>query len=176
LYVPLGGNREGKPQEVRNIMITMVLGGLWHGASWTFVVWGALQGISVSLVHIARHGLGWTWFDRIPRWVGVLLTFHFVTLAWVFFRAPSLDRAGHVLAAPVLGSWHGFGDYFSDHFFEALLVAVFFTLHRFDDHRRIRIFVAGARREILWPVLVALWAIAITASQGSSAKFIYFDF
>jgi len=175
LYIPLGGNNGGKLYEIRNILITMTLGGLWHGANWTFVIWGMLHGLAVSAVHVAK-GLGWRWLGRVPRWVGVLLTFHFVTLAWVFFRAPGLDRAGEMLAAPLIGSWTQSAGYLTAHVYDLLLLALFLVLHRFDDHRRIRIAAARMRPEILWPCLAALWAIAIAVSQGSSAKFIYFDF
>jgi alginate O-acetyltransferase complex protein AlgI len=154
----------------------MALGGLWHGASWNFVIWGVLHGTAVSAVHAARKIARWTWLDRVPRWVGVLLTFHFVTLAWVFFRAPSLGRAADIVTAVAAGSWAGAPQYLSAHAFEILLMVIFFALHRFDDNRRVRIVAARLRPEILWPALLALWALAITVSQGSSAKFIYFDF
>jgi alginate O-acetyltransferase complex protein AlgI len=176
LYIPLGGSRHGRLHEIRNIMITMVLGGLWHGASWNFVIWGVLHGVGVSAVHAARKIARWTWLDRVPRWVGVLLTFHFVTLAWVFFRAPNLGRAVDITTAIPAGNWAGATQYLSAHVFEILLMVIFFALHRFDDNRRVRIVAARLRPEILWPVLLALWALAITVSQGSSAKFIYFDF
>jgi alginate O-acetyltransferase complex protein AlgI len=176
LYIPLGGNRHGRLHEVRNIIITMALGGLWHGASFNFVIWGLLHGIAVSAVHAARKIARWAWLDRVPRWVGVLLTFHLVTMAWVFFRAPNLGRATDVLAAVSTGRWSGAKAFLSAHLFEILLMVVFVALHRFDDNRRVRIAASRLRPEILWPVLLALWALAITVSQGSSAKFIYFDF
>jgi alginate O-acetyltransferase complex protein AlgI len=176
LYIPLGGNRHGRLGEVRNILITMTLGGLWHGASWTFVVWGVLHGIAVSAVHVAKKVLHWTWLDRVPAWLGVLLTFHFVTLAWVFFRAPDLRHAAGMLAAPATGGWGGSVEFFSAHIFEIALIVAALALHRYDDHRRVRIATRRLRPEILWPILLASWALAITVSQGSSAKFIYFDF
>lgn len=176
LYIPLGGNRHGRLNEIRNIIITMVLGGLWHGASWTFVIWGLLHGVGVAVVHAARKMLRWTWLDRIPDWVGVLLTFHFVAVAWVFFRAPGLARSADIFKAVIGGSWSGAADYVSAHLFEILLMIAFFAVHRFDDNRRVRIAAARLRPEILWPVLLALWAVTISVSQGSSAKFIYFDF
>jgi alginate O-acetyltransferase complex protein AlgI len=176
LYIPLGGNRGGRLHEIRNIMITMALGGLWHGASWNFVIWGLLHGAGVSAVHAARKIAHWTWLDRVPRWVGVVLTFHFATLAWVFFRAPNVGRAVDIMTAVPAGNWAGAPQYLSAHVFEILLMVIFFALHRFDDNRRVRIAAAQLRPEILWPVLLALWALAITVSQGSSAKFIYFDF
>jgi alginate O-acetyltransferase complex protein AlgI len=176
LYIPLGGNRHGRIHEILNVMVTMVLGGLWHGASWNFVIWGVLHGVGVSAVHAAKKIGHWTWLDRVPRWVGVLLTFHFVTLAWVFFRAPNLGHAVDIMAAIPAGNWAGAPQYLSAHVFEILLMVIFFALHRFDDNRRVRIAAARLRPEVLWPVLLALWALAITVSQGSSAKFIYFDF
>jgi len=176
LYISLGGNRDGKVNEIRNVMITMALGGLWHGASWTFVIWGVLHGTAVSSVHSARKLLHWSWLDQVPRWAAVLVTFHFVTLVWVFFRAPGLGDTTDILRAAAVGSWVGTQQFFNAHVFESLLMALFFVLHRYDDHRRIRIAAARLRPEILWPLLLAGWALAITVSQGSSAKFIYFDF
>jgi alginate O-acetyltransferase complex protein AlgI len=176
LYIPLGGNRYGKLNEIRNIIVTMALGGLWHGASWNFVIWGLLHGTAVSAVHAAKKILHWTWLDRVPGWAGVLLTFHFVTIAWVFFRAPTFGRATDVISGVASGNWTGTAQYLSAHRFEILLMIAFFAVHRFDDNRRVRIAAARLRPEILWPLLLALWALAITVSQGSSAKFIYFDF
>ncbi|MTV36416.1 MBOAT family O-acyltransferase [Duganella radicis] len=93
LYVPLGGNRHGPLQRYRNLLLTMLLGGLWHGAGWTFVVWGALHGVYLVLHHAwqaLRPG-------RAPRWWGHWLTMLAVMLAWVVFRAPDLATAGEVM-------------------------------------------------------------------------------
>ncbi|MDQ8726426.1 MBOAT family O-acyltransferase [Bradyrhizobium sp. LHD-71] len=89
LYVPLGGNRRGALRRYINLFITMVLGGLWHGASWNFAIWGALHGAGLALNHLwrgiaARTGLG------IPAGFGWLLTFGVVAFAWVPFRADTL--------------------------------------------------------------------------------------
>jgi alginate O-acetyltransferase complex protein AlgI len=175
LYIPLGGSRHGLARETRNVIVTMALGGLWHGASWTFVIWGLLHGIGVVTVHAAHRLLR---FSRaVPRWLGVLITFHFVTLAWVFFRAPTLAKAVQMLRAPFIGGgWEGALTYAGRNVFVLTLLATFFAAHRFDDHRRVKAAVRYVRPEALWPALVLLWVIAITVSQGSSAKFIYFDF
>ena len=107
VYVPLGGNRRGEPRRYVNMMLTMLLGGLWHGAGWTFLAWGALHGIYLMLNHgwralgLGRFG-GSTW-SRLAAWT---LTFLAVVVAWVFFRAPDLPTACHVLAG-MLGL-HGF--------------------------------------------------------------------
>ena len=88
LYIPLGGNRGPLEATLRNLMLTFVLGGLWHGAGWNFVVWGALHGAAMAVQRV------WTRFGvRLPPALGWLLTFLFVQLAWVFFRAPSLADA-----------------------------------------------------------------------------------
>jgi alginate O-acetyltransferase complex protein AlgI len=175
LYIPLGGSRHGRVREARNVIITMALGGLWHGANWTFVIWGLFHGIGVAATHTIRRLIGPA--RALPSWLAVLITFHFVALGWVFFRAPSVHVALAVLHDAVAGGgWSRAGDIASANLFVAGLTAVFFAVHRFDDHRRIKAAVRAIRPEILWPVLVALWVMAITISQGSSAKFIYFDF
>src|SRR5262249_6260034 len=154
LYIPLGGNRNGRLQEIRNIMITMTLGGLWHGASWTFVIWGALHGLAVSAVHVFNRVLRWTWLSAMPAWFAVLLTFHFVTFAWVFFRAGSVGKALDLLGAPFVGDWGDLPAFFAANVFGLLLVAVFLVLHRYDDHRRVKAWARRVRPEIVWPVIL----------------------
>jgi alginate O-acetyltransferase complex protein AlgI len=174
LYIPLGGSRGGRVLEIRNILLTMVLGGLWHGANWTFVNWGLLHGVGLSFVHLKNRLFGDRF--RLPRLLAVAITFHFVTFAWVLFRAPTLHKAGQVMLSPFVGCWPNIGNFVSQNSFFLILIAVFFATHRYDDHRRIRAFVRYTRAEILWPLLGLFWILAITLSQGSSAKFIYFDF
>jgi alginate O-acetyltransferase complex protein AlgI len=93
LYIPLGGNRSGRLFAWRNILITMGLGGLWHGASWNFVIWGLLHGLAL----VVERALGLTDGEKtrrpLPAWLGWLVTFHFVCLTWVFFRSPTLADA-----------------------------------------------------------------------------------
>jgi alginate O-acetyltransferase complex protein AlgI len=103
LYIPLGGNRRGPTRSCCNLMITMLLGGLWHGAGWTFVCWGAIHGLYI-LIHRAWTALKrWMGFNPRPSLFGGLmgraLTFGSVVIAWVFFRAASMDTALAVLGA-----------------------------------------------------------------------------
>ncbi len=97
LYIPLGGNRGGRWKTIRNLMITMVLGGLWHGAAWGFVLWGAIHGAALVVEHQFRGKV------RLPRWLGWFVVFHLVVLAWIPFRAPDLGLAGAFVAR--LGDW-----------------------------------------------------------------------
>ncbi len=92
LYIPLGGSRGGPWRAARNLMITMLLGGLWHGAKWTFLIWGGLHGLVLSLERLWRAVKPETW-PAMPRPLAILLTFHVVTLGWIFFRADSFDAA-----------------------------------------------------------------------------------
>ena len=96
LYVTLGGNRGGTWKTYRNLMLTMVLGGLWHGASWNFVIWGALHGgaLAVNRAWQRRDGKTFT----TPRILAIVVTFHFVCFAWIFFRSPTFAHATGVLA------------------------------------------------------------------------------
>jgi D-alanyl-lipoteichoic acid acyltransferase DltB (MBOAT superfamily) len=101
LYISLGGSREGTLRTYRNLALTMLLGGLWHGASWTFVVWGALHGVGLAAGR-ALEDLRGARARRAPRALAlqllfVVLTFHYVCLGWVFFRAPTFERAWEVL-------------------------------------------------------------------------------
>ena len=92
LYIPLGGNRQGTRKTYRNLMLTMLIGGLWHGAAWTFVIWGAIHGLVLCLYRV---------FSRRVRGQPILASiffFHLVCLAWLFFRADSLQQATTLLS------------------------------------------------------------------------------
>jgi D-alanyl-lipoteichoic acid acyltransferase DltB (MBOAT superfamily) len=93
LYIPFGGNRHGLPRQVLALFATMALGGLWHGAGWTFVAWGALHGAALG-IHLVWRKAGLS----MPNALGWALTFAFVALAWVLFRAPSFSAATAIYA------------------------------------------------------------------------------
>lgn len=99
VYIPLGGNRGGAWFATANMLIAMVVSGLWHGASVNFLIWGALHGVGLALYKVSTR-----WLPQPMRWLGAdvlarLLTFHYVALAWIFFRSPTLDGAVDMLAA-----------------------------------------------------------------------------
>lgn len=88
LYISMGGNRKGKIRQYFNLLVTMLLGGLWHGASLNFVLWGGMHGLVLIFDKLTKKIQ-----EYIPRVIGVIITFHFVCLAWIFFRAESFDKA-----------------------------------------------------------------------------------
>ena len=101
LYIPLGGSRRGEAMRYRNLMLTMLLGGLWHGAGWTFVIWGGLHGLYLVLQQAWQRlfgaAPGYCWL----RWWPGVLTFLAVMLAWIFFRAPDVATAWDIAGALV---------------------------------------------------------------------------
>ena len=92
IYIPLGGNRKGKQRTLINIMIVFLVSGVWHGANWTFIIWGALHGIwsVVQRIHKKR-------FAALHPAFNWMLTFAFVNVAWIFFRSPSVWDALHLI-------------------------------------------------------------------------------
>ena len=196
LYVPLGGNRGGHLQTWRNLMIVFLASGLWHGASWLFVIWGALHGAYFTLSLLTRDlrarvasGLG---LDRLPavrQALGVTLTFSAVCFAWIFFRAQSFPDAlyisthlvtgiGKLLTNPDLSAWRqsaaGLGQGgVKIALASALLIEVFQYGHeRFDLRRR---YVAQPAL-VRWAgyYVAVMWSL-LFGSFGSS-QFIYFQF
>ena len=177
LFIPLGGSRKGPGRTLANLLVTMVLGGLWHGAAWTFVLWGALHGTALVL---HRLWAGWAWAPLIRlrgwpgyRWVARLGTFHLVCLGWVLFRAPSLDVAGEALSA-LRGGGTGPG------FAPSLAVVVALGLASQALPRRVT--AAVRQRFERWPLVaqgaaaaMAVLIIEALAPEGI-APFIYFRF
>src|SRR4029077_12662873 len=110
LYIPLGGNRYGERRTYTNLMVTMLLGGLWHGANWTFVVWGGIHGTGLAVERFLRRA-----FSREEQpnpglwnagaWVSRVVTFNLVCLTWVFFRASSVAEAWSFLRGVGTFQW-----------------------------------------------------------------------
>ncbi len=115
LYIPLGGNRCGALRQAANVIITMLLGGLWHGANWTFVAWGGLHGAALAVNHLWQgSGL------RLPRAAAWALTLLFVMACWVLFRSADFATAGDVLLSMIGG--HGAGAVSLDREFVVALI------------------------------------------------------
>ena len=173
LYIPLGGNRGSSAATYRNLLVTMLLGGLWHGAAWTFVFWGAYHGALLAL----HRALPWPrWLDApafAPLRAGV--TFACVCLGWVLFRAHSLADAGTIYAR-LLAPSEGVALSPEVTFAFALVLAVVLAAHllgRFAD-------VDALARRLPVPVAAAAFATALLAAQllmpDEGGAFIYFQF
>ncbi len=171
VYKPLGGNRGGRWFTARNAMLAMVLSGLWHGAAWTFLLWGAVHGAGLVLERwlglAPGEGAG-----RWRRWLGVLLTFHLVCLGWVLFRAPDLAGAGAMLAA--LGRWEGISPAWP----MLALVAAALALHALPPNWQ-----QGLERRLAhWPAWAlglgfgAVVVLVLVLGPSGVAPFIYFQF
>jgi len=126
LYISLGGNKKGEARRYVNLMTTMLLGGLWHGAGWTFVIWGALHGLYLAMNHgwhTLRRRLGHdlstsTWWGRM---LSGSLTFLAVVVGWVYFRAEDIDAAHHMLASMASPNFSGLSPFYSELLLNSML-------------------------------------------------------
>ena len=180
LYIPLGGNRHGEAQTYRNLMITMLLGGLWHGANWTFVVWGGIHGgwlalerLLKKLLHIA-DGQEKTSLFSLSGWVQRILLFHLVCLTWIFFRAASIGEAFHFLGG--LGVWEWRPEYWTALKFVATFALPLFCLDLILEARDEE--YAFERTPEFYRVAVAgsLAMIVTFFAANQVSAFIYFQF
>ena len=176
LYIPLGGNRHGERRAYAALMATMLIGGLWHGANWTFVVWGGLHGVYLAGERALRTRFS-TYRPGPLAFVALgLVTYALVNLTWVFFRAKSFDKAWSVLggmlgqnaqAKPILAT--------SLLVFVAVIVGGIVLTHWLMRARTLESVVARAHPAAISAVW-ALMAFAIVIAQGSGNAFIYFQF
>jgi D-alanyl-lipoteichoic acid acyltransferase DltB (MBOAT superfamily) len=129
LYISLGGNRKGKIRTYFNLLITMLLGGLWHGAALRFVIWGALHGFALAfekffqtVVNIPK--------TKLTHIIGVIITFHFVCLCWLFFRADNMTVVSSVLSQ-IFNSFHPevFGEFINGYPIVLSIMALGYALH-----------------------------------------------
>lgn len=99
LYISMGGNRKSNIRTYFNLFMTMLIGGLWHGASWKFVVWGGLHGLVLAIERFINKQLGWSISSTniLPRIIRVLITFHIIAFCWIFFRAKDFDLASQLI-------------------------------------------------------------------------------
>src|SRR3954454_6545307 len=168
LYIPLGGNRKGRWKTYRNLMITMVLGGLWHGAAWGFVIWGAIHGGALAIERAINGRI------KAPRWLCWVVVFHVVALAWVVFRAPDLT-----IARTVLGQLFVAGP--ATLFTPAVVIAIVLAIGLQLVPER-PIVALRHRIEAFNPVPLALGMFVVIALAGATVPggdfppFIYFQF
>ena len=167
VYIPLGGNRKGRFNTYRNMFLTMVISGLWHGAAWTFVIWGVVH----ALGRCVTRELETTSFyqQKVPRIVKQLLVFGFVTFAWIFFRAESITDA-RLIVARIFSS--GAADPYCPLLALALTFAVW--LYQFVCGSRLRRLLEPRAVRIAIIILMILYMAIFAAS--SEKPFIYQQF
>ena len=191
LYIPLGGSRVSKPRHLFNLFVVFLVSGLWHGAAWTFVVWGALHGFYQIVGNLTAkrrdaliEKLGFSKNSLAVVWTRRVITFALVSFAWLFFRAASLSDAA-ILLSRLFGGIGGISETFSTMgitLVDALLVIVSLfvlvicdRLISYDDtpsSSRI-ILKDGSFIYFIWVILI-LWALLL--SKDMSSTFIYFQF
>ncbi len=177
LYISLGGNRLGQVRTYANLLITMLLGGLWHGASWNFVIWGGLHGLWLAVERMvtrsrqaAVSARGY-WSDLLVRMLKCAAVFHGVCLTWIFFRARTLHDAITVIRRIFL--WSAGDSFFHDFAWYKCLLTVFFGLGYF------LLTYYGARRSVSprWVWAASTVGILVIVLFGAdSQEFIYFVF
>jgi D-alanyl-lipoteichoic acid acyltransferase DltB (MBOAT superfamily) len=174
IYIPMGGNRLGFARTQANVLFGMVLSGVWHGPNWTFVVWGLLHGMGVVAVNLYRRASG----PALPGWLAQTMTLLFVALAWVFFRAESLEAAGRMLQS-VYFNGHEFWQVPPGPMLALLaLVVVFLALSRHAAALQVGV-VAWLKASSVWVVcaVLSLCVFGVVALGPSGVPgFIYYRF
>jgi alginate O-acetyltransferase complex protein AlgI len=178
LYIPLGGSRHGEKRTYRNLMITMLLGGLWHGANWTFVIWGALHGVGQSIERKFRTRLAISSraseVSLIHRWLVRIVVFHVVCIAWIFFRAQSLHQAVQFLAALRVFEWRP--EFVTAYKFLAIFSIPLFLMDVFLEARDEEFLFEKTAVPMQLAYASALVLIVILFSANVANAFIYFQF
>ncbi|MGC8865811.1 MAG: MBOAT family O-acyltransferase [Bacteroidales bacterium] len=176
VYIPLGGNRVSWLRWALNVFVVFTLSGLWHGANWTFVVWGSIFGIMFLVERFFQEKLGWITPERWNwlRAVGVVKTFIIVTLAWVFFRSPSLHQAldlvKHLFLQPNFSSFLR-PDTFLLFWLSLFIISDIWLFNSRFDQRMAKLPLAAR-----W-IIYSLLLFAITGFAGTDNQpFIYFQF
>jgi D-alanyl-lipoteichoic acid acyltransferase DltB (MBOAT superfamily) len=175
LYIPLGGSLGGELKTYRNLLTTMLLGGLWHGANWTFVVWGAIQGFVLSIErflfgHFKSHAEP----QALGRVVRQVITFHVVCFSWIFFRAESVSGALAMIRSLAHFQWSP--DYAAAWLFLALLAGLGLIIDlQVEYSGREYVFQAKSPVLELGTAVLAMMLLIFFSASGSHA-FIYFQF
>lgn len=182
LYISLGGNRKGKIRTYLNLFLTMLLGGLWHGASWNFIVWGGLHGVALAVHKYVRSLLGRAKNYRSTGWkrfFAVVLTFHFVCFCWIFFRNTTFEGSATMIRQ-IFTAFHPelAGQLFTGYWKVFLLMGVGYLLHACQDRWQ----EACSRGMIRLPlvgqalVLILLVYLVMQVKSSDIQPFIYFQF
>ncbi len=176
IYIPMGGNRCSKARNYWNIFVTFLVSGIWHGANWTFIVWGCMHGI----VQIIEKALGWQKYEgnkRFVKAIRILVTFLLVNFAWIFFRMPDITSAGLVIGK--IFTSVGTPDLSGLDIFSKLILFIGLAILVFKDVKdeflpnKLIFLRKGFFR---WSIYIVLFAMILTLGVLDSGQFIYVNF
>lgn len=175
LYISLGGNRKGPSRTRVNLMLTMLLGGLWHGASWNFVIWGGLHGLYLACERIVHERWpGWNRNTRGGRLLRVFITFHLVCFAWIFFRAHDLAGVGRILGS--LGQFN-VADFNADrHLTLCVVLGGLLWAQFLGNDGEIKRRISESQGPMFMGTLTAAMLAMIWFTPNANVPFIYFQF
>ncbi|WP_269844929.1 MBOAT family O-acyltransferase [Tichowtungia aerotolerans] len=196
LYIPLGGNRCAKSRWLLNLLIVFIVSGLWHGAAWTYIIWGALHGLYLMLEILtgpfrkaASRKIRLDCHPHIHKFIQVFITFHLVCLSWIFFRADSLHDAVMLLKSLFLNFIPSLRpqaivqavtqvETRDGGLFMAFAVIAFMEIiHLMQRHRKMRRFMDDKPLIVRWAVYYAIvLSILLFGVVDSPFEFIYFQF
>ncbi|MBP7829254.1 MAG: MBOAT family protein [Kiritimatiellae bacterium] len=177
LFIPLGGSRGSEAKTYRNLLITFLLGGLWHGAGWTFIAWGALHGVYLSVERFFRRAMerqGWSGEGLFALWLKRLAVWHLVCLSWLFFRGETFEHALTMLRAMKL--WGTASTLVTGPVLLAIVVG--YGMQWFDGDRAQRLWNAFGRlpAAVQGLVTAAILTVILALGPKGVAPFIYFQF
>lgn len=171
IYIPLGGNKVGRYRNYGNLFTVFLIGGLWHGASWMFVIWGALHGIAI-VIHRVWRDFGF----KMWGWIGWFITFNFVNITWVFFRAKDFGSAERILSGMVgmneVVSLDKLDGFFTYNDLQLLIVMIVFTMimkNSFEWSQKLK----PTAKFYLMTTAFLLYGIL---SLSNVSEFLYFQF
>ncbi len=169
IYIPLGGNRKGSLRTYVNLFSVFLIGGIWHGAGWGFIVWGALHGLGVCC-----HRL-WTKNKiHIPKWPAIIITFLFVNLTWIFFRAETLTQAGNLISAMIGRRGFVYGGIATSEKLVFMLLLSFAVMYLLPNSVQ---FLQSRRKESVWAAVgIGVLISILILNKTTISKFIYFNF
>ena len=173
VYIPLGGNRCSKARNYWNIFVTFMVSGIWHGANWTFIVWGCMHGV----FQIVEKAFGWNKIESkgVAKALRVMATFVVITLAWVVFRSPSIGDAFGFMARYVALSGRHIADELT--LFYIVLAMVPFLMYEIGQELTPNIYIKLKSVTVIrWAVYFLLVVMIVTVGVHDGSSFIYVNF
>jgi D-alanyl-lipoteichoic acid acyltransferase DltB (MBOAT superfamily) len=186
LYIPLGGSKGGTWNKIRNVFVIFIVSGLWHGASWNFIVWGGLNALyflPLMLTKNNRNHLNTvaegSLFPTYKEFLSIGLTFFLTVIAWVFFRADTLTEAVHYLNLMFSSSFFTMPSFITPKAFMLytyILICLFIAVEWVQRDKKFGLSIENLNRPFRWVIYTIVIGVIITFGQFGGAEFIYFQF